>query len=40
MNEKYYGIDTTTMNNSLVMSPTPITGSLPQYGSQINRSVI
>jgi hypothetical protein len=28
------------MNNSLIMSPTPVVGSLPQIGSQIRRSVI
>jgi hypothetical protein len=38
--EKYYGIDNSTMNNSLIMSPTPVVGSLPQIGSQIRRSVI
>ena len=40
MTEKYYGIDNTAINNSLIMSPTPVVGSLPQIGSQIRRSVI
>lgn len=40
MDEKYYGIDTSNINNSMIMSPTPVVGALPQIGSQIRRTIV